>query len=806
MGRASDALTLYMCSFAQGGVSHDGSDDTSVVEHQMGRVRAAQVRAVFGIAPLVMLSTAVNIGTFVATRMIVGDVTALDGVWAAVGLWVSGVFLVRMMRKRRQAFRSVSSARGTGVIVLHSACVALIWTYPLLAVVQSQSPGEVMFTGILITGLMSAGAIALYPVPLAAVTFVFIIALVALPFVFLSFGALTVPALIICVVFLVLVATAIRRHSQHFLSELVGKLQAEHQRDMINLLIGTYHSEDGAHCLWQADANLDLGQASALAARTLGMSHYRGGSRLSDLMRGAHLHAYRAADTALVQALGDPQGAWPAQFSLLVETDGDLTGRRVFELAARKATLADDTPLSFNGYIRDRTAEVVADEVVERLASRDALTGLLNYVAFKRQAREKMASGPLLLVFVDADNLKMVNDTFGHAAGDAAIRTLGIRLRRSFGGQALVCRKGGNEFLLLVDVVDLAQDLLQAEDLQSALNSPFAYAGHQIPLAATLGAVHEASGSLPIEEMVLRADRAQAQARTRGRGEFQLYDAEVGERVRRERVLARDIHAALDPSVASSPVAGELSLAFQPIVRAGDGSAAGAEALLRWTHPTLGAISPEKIVGAASSEGLGAALTDYVIAQACAEAAAWPAPVFLSVNVRPWDMSDPDFANRVLSACSRAGLSAARLWLEITEEEMMEETPYVMRNIQSLRAKGVRLAIDDFGAGYSAMGHFDRYPCDVVKIDRAVVQGCHERAVSRIVLDAVQAMAQASDVQVVAEGVEIAAEFDCASARGVDYFQGYFYHRPMTAAEFSALLARQAAPWVAPVSGRATGG
>ncbi len=265
-----------------------------------------------------------------------------------------------------------------------------------------------------------------------------------------------------------------------------------------------------------------------------------------------------------------------------------------------------------------------------------------------------------------------------------------------------------------------------------------------------------------------------------GKRQLTVYDAASGRLIGQDRVLAKDLGEAVR--------LGDFYLEFQPIVHSADLRIAGAEALLRWFHPELGLVDPEKIVRLAAKRGNGSGVLDFVLRNACDAALSWPDQTFVSVNVVAGDLQRHSFSAQILATLDELKFPGKRLWLELTESEHLENNSAVLDNLNALRAAGIIVAIDDFGAGYSSLSYLDHFPSDVVKIDRSLVKDCYRRVSSRIIMNAIKDLAAVNDFQVVAEGIESDIELNTVIAAGVDFVQGFALYGPLSQGALVTLL------------------
>lgn len=425
-------------------------------------------------------------------------------------------------------------------------------------------------------------------------------------------------------------------------------------------------------------------------------------------------------------------------------------------------------------------------EVFRYQATHDGLTGLPNRMALTA-AVERMLSGLggrqlLWLSFLDIDGFKLVNDTWGHEAGDKILTEVGRRLRLAVPGDAVVARLGGDEFVV-ADVAGAEDAARLAEQLMAALRAPLTIGGADVVVSASIG-LAAGGRDASAERLMREADTAMYRAKSEGRHRWLVFDSSmhrnIRERVETEMALRRSLDA------------GELQVAFQPIVKASTNRVVGAEALVRWNHPERGPVPPATFVPIAEDAGLIGQLGEFVLSVAMLRTAQWrnagvaPDDFWMSVNVSARQLRDDQMLGLVQRTLTETGLPPSALVLEITESVMLDESEVTERVLQDLRALGVRLSVDDFGTGFSALGYLRRHPVTGVKIDRAFVDGLGRDAEDEEIVRAIVAMSSALGLSVVAEGVETEAQRNVLVALGVSLGQGWLWGKAMNPDDFAA--------------------
>ena len=425
----------------------------------------------------------------------------------------------------------------------------------------------------------------------------------------------------------------------------------------------------------------------------------------------------------------------------------------------------------------------------ERLAHQafhDPVTDLPNRALFldrlrHAQVRIARVATHYALVFIDLDRFKIVNDSLGHGAGDALLVQVAGRLESVLRAGDTLARFGGDEFVALLEDLDSEGEAsLIVERLLASLDEPFRLGERELIITASAGVVIGDGTHLGPEECVREGDVAMYRAKARGGGCFEVFrhDAEGGGLPRLD--LEIDLRRALSD--------GELELHYQPVVRTGDQSVVGVEALVRWRHPVRGLVSPAEFIPLAEETGLILPLGRFVLEEACRQVGDWRRThpelqgLVVSVNLSPRQFRQADLDRQVADALERTGLDAASLCLEVTEGVMVDDVEAATSTLNRLRALGVAISVDDFGTGYSSLSYLKRFPIDYVKIDRSFVAGLEEKVDSEIVRSVIR-LGAAIGIDVVAEGVETEEQLARLAALGCPLVQGYHVARPQPPAQ-----------------------
>ena len=451
---------------------------------------------------------------------------------------------------------------------------------------------------------------------------------------------------------------------------------------------------------------------------------------------------------------------------------------RWWSISARPVYDRDGELECWRGFIADVTRTRAAEEKVNYMAHYDVLTNLPNRSLFNttlRRAFSRRKDAELLAVlYVDLDHFKSINDTYGHASGDRVLAEAGRRIEDALPDSAMIARLGGDEFAVLLDRLDdRGQAQRAAEAIVTAMDEPVELDETKMTIGASVGVAFAPDNGDTGEEVLSAADMALYDAKSRGRRGASLFDPAMQEEVQERRSLELDMRNALSR--------GELVLYYQPLLDAQDTHVVGYEALLRWQHPTRGMISPEVFVPIAEETGQIVSIGAWVLREALSEAAGWPADLFVSVNLSPAQMRDPQLVNTVVHALATSGVEAGRLELEITETLLMQDSEENMALLHKFRELGVRIALDDFGTGYSSLNYLRSFPFDKIKIDRCFVSDIAETCDSDAIIEAVVGLAGKLKMVTTAEGVEHLEQLEKLRGTGCTQVQGFLFSQAMPA-------------------------
>ena len=473
--------------------------------------------------------------------------------------------------------------------------------------------------------------------------------------------------------------------------------------------------------------------------------------------------------------------------SALGQLPAQTVSSRIDELADGQLIRVTRQPME-GGWVathEDVTEQCRSEAKIAHMALHDTLTGLANRALLGERlahALTRTNRGEILAVHVlDLDHFKKVNDTLGHAVGDKLLQTVGSRLQALARDSDTIARMGGDEFAIVqVGLSQAADAAALARRVVAAIAEPCEIDGHQVVSGASVGiAVAPADATAP-DQLMRNADLALYRAKGDGRCTFHFFEAGMDAQMQARRELEQDLRNAL--------AASEFELYYQPLSNLANDSITGFEALIRWHHPDKGLVSPGAFIPLAEETGLIVPIGEWVIRQACARAAQWPSDIRIAVNLSPAQLRSPNLVQVIISALAASGVAADRLELEITESVLLQDSEATLAVLYRLRELGIRIAVDDFGTGFSSLSHLQRFPFDKIKVDRSFISSMIDNTCSLNIVRAVAALANGLGVIATAEGVETQEQLDAVRAEGCAEVQGFLLSEPIPAHEVERLF------------------
>ena len=707
----------------------------------------------------------------------------LIGAFVAV-LFVAVVFAVRSDRVLAAADRSRVTREEVNRKVRSTVVVALAWCVPLLGFAWFGGDADRAGVALLVGTILIGSSLAVGAAPLVTVTFGAITGAASIA-AFLWFGqySMAVSTLALLAVVAVGVASVARVH----LTACQAEAGAAEQSEVVSLLLREFE-ENQADWLWQIDTNRLVRGASPRFAFALGRPIEEiEGKPFLELISG---EAWETGQfPASLHDLAERLKRRESFSNLLVKV---AIGRehRWWELSGTPMLDDNGAYQGIRGVGSDVTEQRESSEKIAYLARYDTLTGLPNRLMltealgdalrYAEQWRTRCA-----FLMIDLDRFKAVNDSLGHLVGDKLLAEVSARLKALMGENELCGRLGGDEFAIVIrDASERGCIEKVARSVIARLSQPYEVDHHTLYVGASVGSAVGPRDGKTVEELMRNADLALYRAKDDGGNEHRNYEPALHANAEERRQLEFALRRALERR--------ELELNYQPVVDANAETVVSFEALVRWNSADHGPVSPGKFVPIAEDTRLIVPIGTWVLEQACREATRWPEHVRIAVNVSPEQLFEPDFATTVVRALSASGLDARRLELEVTESIFLRDASIARASLEQVMALGCTVALDDFGTGYSSLGYLRKIKFSTIKVDRSFVQGAaQDSAESLAIIRAVVAMAGSLEMTTTAEGVETAEQAELIRKLGCTKIQGYYFGRPMAAADALQLFRRR---------------
>ena len=732
-------------------------------------VRKAQLDAFVRLVPATLatqlIAAAVLVITFRAT---------VDSLW--LGLGFGGALIlcfarfVRAIRLRVDREYALAHPASMITICIIISGLALLWLVPAFFWFDQADANQRLFLCVLVAALMSAGTLTMVSVPPAALMYV-VLMLVASSVITLKLDMM--PMLFLGLIYAAMLLWAAISNARHFIDHIRARFELEERGEIIQLLREFEASGSGG--LWELDSDLRLVNISHELASAIGRTVDEViGMHCRDLLDPGHTASKYSTG---MRSLFDHFARGNAFRDLAVPA---LVTGRWWSLSGKPMRDPDGVIIGWRGVGSDITDLRLSGDDAVRAARRDPLTGLANRLlvrelleeALLMQWREKRDCALLL---VDLDRFKLVNDTLGHAIGDQLLVEVARRLEESVGGGGRVGRLGGDEFAIVWQGGAERETLAALADrIIADLSLSFRIGAASLHVGATLGIARGPIDGAREELLMRNADLALYRAKEAGRGGYAFFENYMFEEAEDHRLLENDVRNALDGD--------GIQLAYQPIIDSASGAVVGREALLRWRHPIRGDIPPDLFVPIIEDTGLIHQIGDWVIREACTEAASWTEPLTIAVNISAAQLTGAGLAQTVLGALAASGLEPARLELEVTESVFLGDDAATLASLERLRALGVRMVLDDFGKGYSSFGYLSRAKFSKIKIDQSFVRAAADgQCESVAIVHAILALARGLGVETTAEGVETEAQAEVMRCLGCTQLQGFLFGRPVSA-------------------------
>jgi diguanylate cyclase (GGDEF)-like protein len=654
---------------------------------------------------------------------------------------------------------------GAWVLTIGNGLRGLVWGVGFAILMPAADNYEQIMLGWMVAGMMCGGAFTAWSLPPAAFAFTALAGIggfwgmYGVPGVGQTWMPYAVPLLFLLLMRTILVSTEVFRKSVFSEREVADK------NGVISLLLRDFE-ENASDWLWETDASGYLTRGAERFARLMELPEERFQGRTLVVLTELHGTSDPGNEVFRTKLrLKEPFGSH-------VIALGEEGMERYLKLSAKPFLNRDGEFTGWHGVAADVTDERIADMKVRKLALFDTLTDLPNRGFYYDRLEATLQSAGKTkswVMYLDLDGFKNVNDTFGHAAGDSLLRSVAGRITNCLPARGMLARLGGDEFAVICSG---PKERIEAytRRIVDSLEAPFAIGTNDITVGVSIGIAQVLPDVDNRDELMRRADVALYAAKAQGRGVARFYDEALDSIQMRRKDIELGLRRALAQSL--------FTLHYQPIVDMQTGEVHAYEALLRLDTPELGSVPPDDFIPIAEETGLIAEIGDWVIQQACMDAAQWPNSLCVAVNISPLQLTSMRILKVVTQALAASRLAPGRLELELTESALIENVEHTTRVLADLKSLGVCLALDDFGTGYSSLSHLHQFNFDKIKIDRSFVQSFGDRKESTAVVNAVVHLARDLGISMTAEGIETVEHMNAMREAGCNHAQGYLLGRP----------------------------
>lgn len=684
--------------------------------------------------------------------------------------------LISTISARRANLSRIGGARRRDVMraVVNCTIIGVFWSIPPFFFAQYGDMELAITIAAFSLALMGASALMLNAIPLAGIMLNGLIG-ISLSIMLYRFGLTLLSGLTfsyaICLTFSILIngrAAIFRLNNNFALAE---------QREVVNLMLRQEDTSD-SDWLWQIDARKSIVEPSLrfAAATSIDIAQLDG-MPLLNVLAGPYWRDDELGEE-VSELLKKMQAGRTFSDFLVPVTIGDK--ERWWKISGAPKLSANRHIMGYRGVMADVTDREAIERRIHHMAHYDTLTGLPNRAYTNELLRDRIIKASdrgqyCAFLMIDLDRFKAINDTSGHPVGDKLLAQVAERLNMLCKGDDKCGRLGGDEFAVILAESPSSDSLdRRARAIITSLSAPYTVDDQTLHIGASIGSAIYPKDGGAASALLRKADLALYRAKGSGRGTHSPYEPKLLQKAEERRSIESALRGALEK--------GELHLVYQPVITLATGQIAGFEALLRWTHPELGSVSPDKFIPIAEETRLIDPIGEWVFREACNEAATWPEQYRLAINLSAGQLRNPRLSTAVISALSRSGVTPNRLELETTEAILNNDSEQAVKTFEQLHSLGITMALDDFGTGYSTLAFIGRMKFNSIKIDKRFIRDAQSGSKSSIaIIRAVIAMADSLGVATIAEGIENNEQYGIAERLGCTQVQGYFLDRPMNA-------------------------
>lgn len=739
---------------------------------QLERIQHAQLDGVFELLNVMLLANLLNVAAITISLM-GSSVTNLILIWAAsMTVILAYIGACYHFAKSRDS-NTLSAEKRKAGILRGAGVLGAMWGILALLTIPFLSGFELTAISVLITGVMFGGVIMIGRVPQVAVAFILPITIGVL----VGLQILQDPGTLV-LSFLMLIYSGLlyftsKLAANEFVLQQVVKTALQEQTEVIGLLLHDFE-ESTSDWLWMTDARCMFIPVPSHNDETAGKQNTN--------MVGKSFQSILKDSSSSEEFLASLSKQAPFRdVTVAVTINGEIqwwsiTGKPLF---------SHGEFMGYRGVATDVTQAKAAEDRLEFLAHFDALTKLPNrsHLADRLRSISNSSStvdDQFVLVWLDLDNFKWVNDTLGHHAGDEVLKLVSDRMKIYFDDEGFVARISGDEFAVIFKYADHCDLVDRMDDFITKMSTPYEVWGSSVLCRASMGAKVLPSSAFDVNEMLKHADLALYSSKEREKGAWTLFDRKLEEKARSLREMEVDLNIAIERN--------ELRLFFQPIVDSVTREVVACETLIRWQHPRRGLISPIEFIKFAEDSGLITRMGDWVLREALKEARYLPKHIRVAVNVSPLQIHSANLVPTIINALAANDIEPNRLELEITESVMITDTEFTIEKLRQLKELGLRIALDDFGTGFSSLSYLRQFPFDKLKIDRSFTEDLPNNSDSQEITKATLQLARALNMRCTGEGVETLQQADFLRDNGCDELQGYMFSRPMPLKDLKHLI------------------
>lgn len=748
-----------------------------------GRLRAAQINLISQTAPMMLFAKLICATTIFLSFYNHPSAWFLE-YWVIALYLLAGLGFHHIANNKKREKVISASMRAYSNPAKAAFLSGLLWAIMPIILYPNVAEADRVIIIAVMSGMMGGGAMSLHAIPRALFIWVVTLSVGCILALSNTPGFASIVVLVMLSVYAVALIRSGYSMAKSVAQNILTRFELTNQSETIGLLLRDF-SENASDWLWEMNTTgkITRGKDEFLAALNVNFTSISPGDYQGNLL-GAN---NQVLNMRSLESLRNAYNNEQSFRDIIISSTGAGDAKWV-SLSGKPLYNDNGQFIGFRGVASNVTDKKLTEERIAYLAHNDALTGLVNRSNYTRALKDLLGNpdndNNWSILYLDLDGFKTVNDTYGHAIGDKLLGKVAKSLKDVVSDRDIVARLGGDEFAILCNSAGTVQSVSTlAESINQELTKPYIIDGITLDVGVSIGITLRRTDGSDAHTLMNNADLALYRAKAEGRGTYRLYEHHMDEIVKERRNLENDLKNALKNN--------ELTLAYQPLICAKTTKTVSFEALARWYHSERGAVSPEDFIPIAEATGIIGEIGDWVLHQACLEAAKWPSELAVAVNLSPQQFQSNHIIHVVQDALKVSGLSPKRLELEITEGLFMENTDDVMFALRELKTMGVSISLDDFGTGYSSLSYLLKFPFDKLKIDRSLIHSLESDPNAKNVLEAITKLASVMNLTVTAEGIETIEQVKVLLKMHCTHFQGFLFGKPMTNKELAAYMLKE---------------